>query len=306
MMRMEKMLMAQEEVSLPVLCLPQIKNSLVERDWYAQLLFDGMPVRDVVHWNVVMKANVELCLVDASASISHSHSQMLALSIIPPSVSARLGSMKDHFDQTGKCCICEIQCEDFLIDSSTYFFSLVLFAMSFTFEIWIVPRYHFAHFHELDAKKSVDLRGSMCWNTHIFSTTACSHSNSVDVLLDLEKQDKLSDSNMITVLWEMLFSGTDSVAITLEWILARMVLHSEIQTKINGTTCATVLTQAILTERCKSFAAVGVDLVDMGVGSAYAIPVVVISENTSAESYLAVTVSIYRSKYKDKQGDKWA
>lgn len=53
----------------------------------------------------------------------------------------------------------------------------------------------------------------------------------VDVLLDLEKDDKLSDSDMIAVLWELIFRGTDTVAILLEWILARMVLHPEIQSK---------------------------------------------------------------------------
>ncbi|XP_044490509.1 cytochrome P450 78A5-like [Mangifera indica] len=53
----------------------------------------------------------------------------------------------------------------------------------------------------------------------------------VDVLLDLEKDDKLSDSDMIAVLWEMIFRGTDTVAILLEWVLARMVLHPEIQSK---------------------------------------------------------------------------
>ncbi|XVE85728.1 hypothetical protein DITRI_Ditri17bG0114200 [Diplodiscus trichospermus] len=53
----------------------------------------------------------------------------------------------------------------------------------------------------------------------------------VDVLLDLEKHEKLSDSDMIAVLWEMIFRGTDTVAILLEWILARMVLHPEIQSK---------------------------------------------------------------------------
>lgn len=84
--------------------------------------------------------------------MSHSHSQMLALPLIPPSVSARLGSMKEFFLQTGKCCICDIQREDLLIDSSTYFFSLVPFAASFPFEIWIVPRHHSAHFHELDVE----------------------------------------------------------------------------------------------------------------------------------------------------------
>ncbi|CAI9111758.1 OLC1v1012070C1 [Oldenlandia corymbosa var. corymbosa] len=53
----------------------------------------------------------------------------------------------------------------------------------------------------------------------------------VDVLLDLEKENKLSDSDMIAVLWEMIFRGTDTVAILLEWILARMVLHPDIQSK---------------------------------------------------------------------------
>ncbi|TKY69563.1 Cytochrome P450 78A5 [Spatholobus suberectus] len=53
----------------------------------------------------------------------------------------------------------------------------------------------------------------------------------VDVLLDLENENKLSESDMIAVLWEMIFRGTDTVAILLEWILARMVLHPEIQAK---------------------------------------------------------------------------
>ncbi|XP_062116754.1 cytochrome P450 78A5 [Humulus lupulus] len=53
----------------------------------------------------------------------------------------------------------------------------------------------------------------------------------VDVLLDLEKENRLSNSDMIAVLWEMIFRGTDTVAILLEWILARMILHPEIQSK---------------------------------------------------------------------------
>ncbi|KAL6973453.1 hypothetical protein U1Q18_027637 [Sarracenia purpurea var. burkii] len=53
----------------------------------------------------------------------------------------------------------------------------------------------------------------------------------VDVLLDLEKENKLSDLDMNAVLWEMIFRGTDTVAILLEWIVARMVLHPDIQAK---------------------------------------------------------------------------
>ncbi|CAN6470768.1 unnamed protein product [Victoria cruziana] len=51
----------------------------------------------------------------------------------------------------------------------------------------------------------------------------------VDALLNLEGENKLEDSDMVAVLWEMIFRGTDTVAILLEWILARMVLHPEVQ-----------------------------------------------------------------------------
>ncbi|KAL5539984.1 hypothetical protein UlMin_042538 [Ulmus minor] len=95
----------------------------------------------------------------AGASMSHSHSQMLALPVVPPTVSARLDCMKVHFHQTGKCAICEIQGEDLLIDVSTHFKSIAPFAASFPFEIWIIPRDHSPHFHEIDAEKATDLGG---------------------------------------------------------------------------------------------------------------------------------------------------
>ncbi|KAF5743888.1 Cytochrome P450 family 78 subfamily A polypeptide 6 [Tripterygium wilfordii] len=55
----------------------------------------------------------------------------------------------------------------------------------------------------------------------------------VDVLLSLQGADKLSDSDMISVLWEMIFRGTDTVAVLIEWVLARMVLHTDIQSKVH-------------------------------------------------------------------------
>ncbi|KAA0034196.1 cytochrome P450 78A5-like [Cucumis melo var. makuwa] len=50
-------------------------------------------------------------------------------------------------------------------------------------------------------------------------------------LLTLPKEDQLSDSDMVAVLWEMIFRGTDTIAILLEWIMARMILHPDIQAK---------------------------------------------------------------------------
>ncbi|KAK8711382.1 hypothetical protein V6N13_146666 [Hibiscus sabdariffa] len=55
----------------------------------------------------------------------------------------------------------------------------------------------------------------------------------VDVLLSLQGADKLSDSDMIAVLWEMIFRGTDTVAVLIEWILARIVLHPDVQSRVH-------------------------------------------------------------------------
>uniref|UniRef100_A0A0E0LN14 Cytochrome P450 n=1 Tax=Oryza punctata TaxID=4537 RepID=A0A0E0LN14_ORYPU len=57
----------------------------------------------------------------------------------------------------------------------------------------------------------------------------------VDVLLDLQGEEKMSDSDMIAVLW-----GTDTVAVLMEWVMARMVMHPEIQAKAQAELDATV------------------------------------------------------------------
>ncbi|XP_077211357.1 cytochrome P450 78A5-like [Tasmannia lanceolata] len=49
------------------------------------------------------------------------------------------------------------------------------------------------------------------------------------ILLTLPSADRLSDCDIVAVLWEMIFRGTDTVAILMEWIMARMVLHPSIQ-----------------------------------------------------------------------------
>lgn len=54
----------------------------------------------------------------------------------------------------------------------------------------------------------------------------------LSVLLSLPQEDQLTHDDMIAVLWEMIFRGTDTVAILLEWIMARMVLHQDIQAKV--------------------------------------------------------------------------
>ncbi|PNT52842.2 hypothetical protein POPTR_001G054800v4 [Populus trichocarpa] len=58
-----------------------------------------------------------------------------------------------------------------------------------------------------------------------------SRTDFLSALLSLPEQERLDESDMVPLLWEMIFRGTDTVAILLEWIMARMVLHPEIQAK---------------------------------------------------------------------------
>lgn len=95
----------------------------------------------------------------AGASLTHSHSQIMALPFLPPAVAARLHSMKDYFNRTGKCSLCEFNSNDLLIHQSPHFVAIVPYAATFPFEMWIIPLAHSPHFHELNAHKAVDLGG---------------------------------------------------------------------------------------------------------------------------------------------------
>ncbi|XP_072977496.1 cytochrome P450 78A11-like [Typha angustifolia] len=56
----------------------------------------------------------------------------------------------------------------------------------------------------------------------------------VDVLLSLRGDEKLNEDDMIAVLWEMIFRGTDTTALLTEWAMAELVLHPAIQSKLRS------------------------------------------------------------------------
>ncbi|XP_020106403.1 cytochrome P450 78A5-like [Ananas comosus] len=56
----------------------------------------------------------------------------------------------------------------------------------------------------------------------------------LSLMLTLPKEESLRDSDIIAVLWEMIFRGADVVAVLLEWIMARLVLHPNIQARIQA------------------------------------------------------------------------
>ncbi|KAI3451079.1 hypothetical protein Pfo_007744 [Paulownia fortunei] len=70
----------------------------------------------------------------------------------------------------------------------------------------------------------------------------------VDVLLSLDGDDKLDEDDMIAVLWEMIFRGTDTTALLTEWIMAELMLHPEVQAKLREELDGAVGNNAALTD----------------------------------------------------------
>lgn len=112
--------------------------------------------------------------------MSHSHSQIIGLPVVPSTVSSRLRSMMESYGGTGKCGLCEAWSEDIIIHQSQYFSSIAPVAASYPFEIWVVPRDHLSHFHEIDREKVL---GVGCF--HLFSVISDADSIGISALLIL-------------------------------------------------------------------------------------------------------------------------
>jgi UDPglucose--hexose-1-phosphate uridylyltransferase len=88
---------------------------------------------------------------EAGASISHPHSQLIALPIIPPDVKRSFKGSKQFFERIGKCIHCymlEWEQEDKkrIVYENEAFIALAPYASRISFEVRIYPKKHNPHF----------------------------------------------------------------------------------------------------------------------------------------------------------------
>jgi len=98
----------------------------------------------------------------AGASLSHSHSQIIALPVAPKHVLEELAGAARHHRETGRCIYCsmieeEEQDGERLVKRSDRFTALAAFAPRKPYETWIIPRRHSAHFAKADDGEVRDL-----------------------------------------------------------------------------------------------------------------------------------------------------
>ncbi len=89
----------------------------------------------------------------AGATLEHTHSQLVALPIVPEFLRQELSGARRHFEVKERCVFCDVVHEDLLdgrriIQENADIVALAPYAPRFAFETWLLPRRHGARFEE--------------------------------------------------------------------------------------------------------------------------------------------------------------
>jgi UDPglucose--hexose-1-phosphate uridylyltransferase len=89
----------------------------------------------------------------AGASLEHTHSQLIALPVVPKRVREEVDGAREYFNFKERCIFCDIIRQESesgvrVIADSPEFIAVAPFAPRFPFEIWIVPRIHQSAFED--------------------------------------------------------------------------------------------------------------------------------------------------------------
>ncbi|MFC1849966.1 galactose-1-phosphate uridylyltransferase [candidate division CSSED10-310 bacterium] len=90
----------------------------------------------------------------AGVSLEHSHSQLIALPIIPKRVAEEIRGADNHFRMKERCIFCDIIRQELetdvrIIEQNDSFIAISPFASRFPFEIWLLPKKHESHFEQI-------------------------------------------------------------------------------------------------------------------------------------------------------------
>jgi UDPglucose--hexose-1-phosphate uridylyltransferase len=89
----------------------------------------------------------------AGASLDHSHSQLIALPVIPRIVRDEISGARRHFEHKERCVYCDIIRQELdsrvrVISENSDFVALSPYAPRFPFETWLLPKRHGSNFED--------------------------------------------------------------------------------------------------------------------------------------------------------------
>ena len=91
----------------------------------------------------------------AGANLEHTHSQIIALPVIPKRALEELEGSKRYFDYRERCIYCDMLRQEEeggtrIVLESEHYVALCPYASRFAFETWIVPKRHRSHFEAVE------------------------------------------------------------------------------------------------------------------------------------------------------------
>ena len=89
----------------------------------------------------------------AGATLEHSHSQLIALPVVPTSVMNEIEGCRLHYQHKERCMYCDILKQELahgerIVAENAEYACVTPFAPRFPFEMWILPKRHAGHFEE--------------------------------------------------------------------------------------------------------------------------------------------------------------
>jgi UDPglucose--hexose-1-phosphate uridylyltransferase len=110
----------------------------------------------------------------AGASLEHSHSQIIALPVVPKRVSEEIDGAKVYYEYKDRCVFCDIICQEReykarMVGENSGAIALAPFAPRFPFETWILPKNHNAYFHHTQPAQFEDVASLLSEMKHFIT-----------------------------------------------------------------------------------------------------------------------------------------
>jgi len=90
----------------------------------------------------------------AGATLYHTHSQLIAMPILPRALRVKTERMRQYFQYRERCLLCDLAMQELdeqvrvVMDSGSYL-AVAPYASRFPFEVWILPKLHQSHYEAM-------------------------------------------------------------------------------------------------------------------------------------------------------------
>jgi len=99
---------------------------------------------------------------EAGASLGHTHSQIIALPVVPESIARELAGGEAFHARTGRCVFCdlltrELAAAERVVARSENFLAVTAYAPRYAYELWVLPRRHTARYETITDAETHEL-----------------------------------------------------------------------------------------------------------------------------------------------------